>query len=178
MDGLYALEHSFTQSCYIYIYIYIYTLTNWYMAHSYVYIPVWHRHYKGAKQFSPEINSLWGPIPYWMSNSTVLWHIWTHDEVTKWRCFIYYCPFVGEILMQPGLFGNISAWGPWKQGSWSQHGAHLGLKGTRWAPWMLLSGVLPPLCLDLILEAPSRLHLTLQGTSCLTHWGRDKMATI
>ena len=34
---------------------------------------------------------------------------------------------------------------PWEQGSWGQHGAHLGLTGPRWAPywppWTLLYGI-------------------------------------
>ena len=29
---------------------------------------------------------------------------------------------------------------PWQQGSWGQHGAHLGPTWPRWAPWTLLSG--------------------------------------
>ena len=29
---------------------------------------------------------------------------------------------------------------PSEQGSWGQHGAHLGPTGPRWAPWILLSG--------------------------------------
>ena len=40
-----------------------------------------------------------------------------------------------------GLLQNYPRW----QGSWGQHGAHLGPVGPRLAPWTLLSGMLYPL---------------------------------
>ena len=36
--------------------------------------------------------------------------------------------------VQPQVWQSLTHWSPWWQGSWGQHGAHLGPTGPRWAP--------------------------------------------